>query len=128
MDQPPQNLAIYISRRSRKREVFLNVYTLKGFKELRNKHLSKRQFKKGIQMGTKVPPESELKARLVDFIRQHGEGKMEQVTGTDAELTERALWERAISENKPEYEVDTLTELWFGTISKGRRKQVEELL
>lgn len=126
--QPPNNLGIYISRRSKKREVFLKVYTLKGFCEMRTKHLSKRQFKQAMNLGKRQVPEKDLKARLQDFIKQHAEGKMEQTVGTDVELTERALWEKAVSDPRTEFEVDDLTEIWFESVSKGRRKQVETML
>lgn len=73
--QPPENIGIILKRLTRKKEVFIEVYTTKGVKELRQNQLTKKSFPDKMDIPFSLPPNklhSLLQPKLQDLINQVG--------------------------------------------------------
>ena len=73
--QPPENLGIILQRITRKKEVFIEVYTTKGTKELRQNQLTKKSFPDKLEIPFSLPTNklhSLLQPKLQDLINQVG--------------------------------------------------------
>ena len=53
--QPPENIGIILQRLTRKKEVFIEVYTAKGVKELKQNQLTKKSFPDKLDIPFSLP-------------------------------------------------------------------------
>lgn len=123
--QPPDNLGIFLDRTTRKKIVYVTVFTLKGVRELKAAQLQKRKFKYSIDIpkslsGPKL--DTLLRPRLQDLINKHGT-KEKQATlvasqGDEEEETilppndEHELW-RYILKEPATLTLAEMAERWF---------------
>ena len=79
--QPPENVGIFLQRLTRKKEVFIETYTIKGIREFRLNQLTKRIFPDTMDIPFSLPANklhSLLQPKLQDLINQIG--KKEKLT------------------------------------------------
>ena len=73
--QPPENIGIFLQRLTRKKEVFIDAYTVKGIKEFRLNQLTKRSFPDTMDIPFSLPANKLhllLQPKLQDLINQIG--------------------------------------------------------
>ncbi len=103
---PPNNLGIVINSRTRKKERILEVFTLKGIREIKSKHVNtKRKFIDNIDIPSSLKAKlitRELQPRLEHLIGKYDRGKPGQkrdITETDTAkitnppISDRELWD-----------------------------------
>lgn len=127
--QPPNNVAILLSRDRRKGVPWVELWTIQGRKECKQEHLLRRSFR--VRYEGDVANDALLRERLRTLVTQHGAGGLPEEAEDDLSGLEERMWEIATSqagggaESFPEAE---LARLVYGEPSAAQMKGVREAL
>ncbi|MHA2365957.1 MAG: RNB domain-containing ribonuclease, partial [Candidatus Hodarchaeales archaeon] len=125
--QSPENLGIFLERITKKKVVHIQVYTLKGVREFKAAHLTKRKFDYKMDISRSLAGkkmDSLLRPVLQDLIKKHGQKQSAKgltnrkkskdlVEKIQPPSTEHELW-RLIVKDLCDVTIADMTERWFG--------------
>jgi len=129
--QPPANLGIILKRYTRKKVVILELLTVKGFKEIKASHLTRRAFNQKIDVSGAVKLkknqlQEELMPQLQEWIKQFSRGSssgkktakdrsIEEKSSTGPPRSQRELWER-VNRKIKQSDPFKIAEEWYGEV------------
>ena len=138
--QPPENIAIVLQRLTRKKEIFIEAFTTKGIKELRQNQLTKRSFPDKIDLPfslAKNKLQPLLQPKLQDIINQVGKkDSISTYTKKDESSEtiyppgdENHLWRFVIKEFSEPQTIFEIAKKWFREEPTSKQSQsIEDIL
>ena len=138
---PPNNLGIVIKVITRKKERFYDIYTTKGIREIKKRHISTtRKFSDHIDIPSSMKRKAlvkELSPRLEHLIQKYGQTKKERLLSKDKQKaiksgpsSDRELWDW-FRKNNIEIELTSkeIAEKWYKKrATTAKINEIEEVL
>ncbi|MBW3581735.1 MAG: RNB domain-containing ribonuclease [Euryarchaeota archaeon] len=122
----PQNLAVFLERKKRKKDFFVVLHTVKGRREVKPQQVSGRRFTVEVDPGL---DEEEMTARLKALMQEATGGTFEEKRGSEGELDERTVWERVVGKLDGPASVEDVARAWQGEEpTKGDVRRMGEML
>ena len=138
--QPPENIAIVLQRLTRKKEIYIEAFTIKGVQQLRPNQLTKKSFPDKMDIPFSLPANkvsSLLKPKLQDIISQVGKQDSKPTSGQKNDFAdtiyppsdENQLWRFVSKEFTEPQTVFSIATKWFREEASTKQIQsIEEII